>query len=749
MKRTNEDILRFINNYPSAEGEDEQPQGISSLGVKVVDDFFVIDDIKKRPYPGENSRNHSEYDVDRNQREERITRLDILSKHPYYRTLKLIAGAMQNTSVEELFDHDDLERELGEQNRALSDRYQSQENVSAKKQALLDQMGTLRLEQYYLKSGDYKQLEAEVGQLRRELGSYDSTREQGHYGFVQLLEMWGEYDMAIGVNRPSSDAGRIRLFLEQYERDYEKLVSISEQLKGYSVERLREMERLALYIRDDMDLDRHSHDERTGASFTDSIRHKIAASAESVAPEPVSGVRIKREDPTPPSLRTLRVKRESFLREDKNLAKVIVIEDDAPSQPLVIHGSLLDTVQSGMIRMAMDATVRGKEPVTASNKDVSYTEFVMDYIEARSKHNFARVVELNSAILPQTIYTIHPPALNKLIAEAREKGRDNLFDKTNVMALVQSYYLHLYLTKTPITDIYKQTEPVRRQLDASITESLAINFIVLGDSLELIRLNIDSTLKNIEENHREEDPLLSSEPQLAPERRIRDEGFREYHDYGRLPLQQASRLPLVPVVSTLPSLEAENVWGGAGTIVLLERAKLWLDYAAYQRLLSDNREQRLTQLQRNLELLVYDGGEGGRRHPRNDPPINSGVVALNSNVLDKIDEAYQLVQRWCPDLERLPRDAFFTASALESGLAGDFARFVAVLDADGSMLHPDQYKSGRMMDKVLVRKGEMMRRLQQYGYRRRPVGAVAQPEDYVIYQKEKRVRGPGGLSVFF
>jgi len=97
-------------------------------------------------------------------------------------------------------------------------------------------------------------------------------------------------------------------------------------------------------------------------------------------------------------------------------------------------------------------------------------------------------------------------------------------------------------------------------------------------------------------------------------------------------------------------------------------------------------------------------------------PINSGIIKLKPFIVTFIDNAYQLVQTYCPNLEGLP--LIEIEKSIESGLAGEFARFVALLISDNSLLHPDQYKTKMQFDKTTINKNNIINNLRMYNYRK-------------------------------
>ena len=94
----------------------------------------------------------------------------------------------------------------------------------------------------------------------------------------------------------------------------------------------------------------------------------------------------------------------------------------------------------------------------------------------------------------------------------------------------------------------------------------------------------------------------------------------------------------------------------------------------------------------------------------------SPPIELKPDIRDKIDEAYNLVQKYCTKLVGLPLSVIKSPESLRVGLGGEFARYVAALYADCQLSYQDSYKSIKTFENVAKRKNDVLARLKEYTY---------------------------------
>ncbi len=112
---------------------------------------------------------------------------------------------------------------------------------------------------------------------------------------------------------------------------------------------------------------------------------------------------------------------------------------------------------------------------------------------------------------------------------------------------------------------------------------------------------------------------------------------------------------------------------------------------------------------------------GDNQHPHRErawllKAINSGVVRLRPLVTASIAEAYSLVQTFAPHLRDLPLEQIQRSEL--SGLASDFAQFVAILVAAKNLIFPRQFNKDKQFKVVKMAKHDIMTRLKQYRFGR-------------------------------
>lgn len=122
----------------------------------------------------------------------------------------------------------------------------------------------------------------------------------------------------------------------------------------------------------------------------------------------------------------------------------------------------------------------------------------------------------------------------------------------------------------------------------------------------------------------------------------------------------------------------------------------------------------LVETLRNEEILIIK--ENSALTSRNDSRGTSLSVQLRPDIEDKINEAYRMLQQYCPNLRGLPLSAIKSKYSIDMGLGRDFARYVASLYAQNTLTFKDNYKSTNDYNNAVKRCSETLIRLKAYTY---------------------------------
>lgn len=258
---------------------------------------------------------------------------------------------------------------------------------------------------------------------------------------------------------------------------------------------------------------------------------------------------------------------------------------------------------------------------------------------------------------------------------------------------------------------------------------------------------------------------------------VQDTQFMRYYNEGPASLtsdddsERQHQLLKASLYEVDAPIAVETRFGGVkapdliGHARLAALARLFLDYGDFVSLYMESLVERMAHLERQSASIVTRGNRninaldaeeaddfGARqvaRHAkrrretnasRNSIDGNAVILELRPQVELAISDAYGLVQEYCPALKDLPRAAFQDARAVQVGLGRDLAQLIGALNAGQSVLYPDTYKSRDYPGQVVLRKMDIMSRLQYYSYSR--VHSGDSPGAFKITRNAEKPRRP-------
>lgn len=792
MKRCNTDIVSFINNYPSHLGtkdgnewlvsddddenekddyndneEEYEEKRRKPVYVNVVDDFFHNDTIRNKKYPGEEEAEEEsslpyikQYQEQRRQSDDKMTRLEILNNDLQYKFMRLIAGAM-DVSVDDLIESDNITSVITNHNNHKTSNNNRLMDIE-QREKIINQMES-KLKSMGLEASDKRKfikIKPKVDKLKVITGGYKFSESMENFfvlcfeyaDYKIILDAFNEYknlfnrDALIGVMERyftyyglQEEEGNHHTFLDLFTKN------------NYTDEDLKFICLYALWYKDcDNPKIRHSYDgssDEVTKAFEQSLHKKITNCY-------------------------------NYIEVDKDRDEKILNSINSIEERIDLLTSYKEkAIQNKDIHLIAEHEVIQK---TMKNEDLSskstmgkgYKSFIISIINARDD-----TLKINELIKGVNISTIHNDELNNKI---RLLGSG--INTTTIIDTTKKYFKDLYYRTNSIIDIYddmvsSDKESLTPDNTEAILSVLNKNHEIMKDILNIYRENvIHPILTDIISDYTKQvttsiDSILDTEvlneyitgknndvykSNVSHEEItgsiIRNTVFAEYYDKGVIHFndqsigkemvlkeQQQQDDNVIDMFIT----ENKGIIGTKEITNDIYLCKLFEDLVVFIPLYNkniqnkiDKQEKIIANARSKMLNLLESGGEYDDDSDTNrkmisssynlSKPINSGIIQYIPVVTDKIDEAYNLVKDYCPRLNNhgnpLPLNAIiYSKSARDSGLTGDFARYVAILTADVKLLFKDSYKSKADQEKVTMKKIEAMNRLKKYTFIKRGV----------------------------
>lgn len=454
--------------------------------------------------------------------------------------------------------------------------------------------------------------------------------------YVNLLYMAKEYNVVLDVNERTEE--RIN-FLTQYYKDHEKEMTIEESktLKDYP-DILKKVCLLALNIRDVMDLAKHKYDDERGVSFLSSLQR-------------------------------------GPVKEEK--VELINGADKFVGDWVTKSGGILEQG----IRLSKGS------PVLISTDDKEYITLMLDMIKMLEGNDTMRHTKQMNQLQGKNLLKMHNPRLNALLGDLRDT--DEIFKRC------KSHFLWHFLTRSNVTIIYMNNKEgidkiltdtrELREIQTQVNEaSLSLMTTIQTTTVSLMNLMKNSGATFIKTNA----VNIGASPENAAK------GSLTQYFLGNVPppelesyIEDAYTFPLG--------------YGGDGNV---DKTLAWFkflnDFSRYSDAFVKERMDLIKE--RQLALTENSMYSQKRRRALQPPPspLQTGIIALKTIVLSARQTAYDLIQEWCPALERASLDDMQSEQAIECGFAGAFARLIGATDARAALINPSSYSPKQMIPRV-------------------------------------------------
>jgi len=741
--RANQDLLTVLRDFESDGDDDDadtqqqqqqRPQKKLKLDFHRGSAYTTVDEIGRRKLPREDGRLDTTLEerraaesrpYGRQYRQDYLARLAILDANPEHRFVELLAGAMDKEPLD-LYEEEDVERKLRERQQAATrTRLELERSIVPleKKQAELQQIMKRREEIV----AQQKQVQQEPFLRLVELGEQlmDARNGTGEpYGFLPLLSQRQRLDDVYDTEKPLPAT---ETDPDVYETRNKKDTNLLEHLRA-STEKSSSKYTLAELLRPAYQyklLFVYLLDESSPlfiARLIERSRYTLNFVGARVAP-------------------SLKLDRTSNT-EDTQAAMLIEL-------------STFDQIFTQNEEMKMVAWAV-KDEYTAHNKDYPTRVLSLLYPD---KYNYMR-----NPLNDLNIYTGgkdgQPEPLYLLI---KREGADN---ENFIKATMKRHFLWLYFHYRSVagmtTDFLNGSDTAKANVKTRVKElmdslDMAISkykpvlteyFVKLAQEMAklvrdsqvpVFRLPSTTGIFLAETGDKDGrrlfdfDALNQAFQGKSPVAIITDTTFLDYYtqDVARFGGAQVNTLSTNK--SALEEWETEVPRAVRERYPILALHSLIVAYDKYTRIYAkwldtslDDTDRTLRSVRRKIDEIAREtnslGGEERASHyvqtkAWTSLPINSGIIKLRAHVVSAMDRAYSLVQNYCPQLRGLPFETFQTRDAIESGLAGDYARFVALLVAATQLAFPSQYKTQHQQSITVQMQTEALNRLKRYSYR--------------------------------
>lgn len=689
MALCNPSIEEFLRNYPSThrnkidddDSDDDDNTHLSSNWLNMNDPTIVSPSLTTTTQPVNVPK---------------ITSLDLIEQEPLYEFYVAIAGSMQ-LDIDDIFSREELERRVNNAQQMMNERNGKvieSERQGKELEKLNRQLGKLRNEQLVIQheSDTLKKVERLLNKLDKIIGPYEFKPHDNDNpsGYLITVLNNSDYELVLSDN---IDRESLISFLDRNERVNDRPAGT---FTKYEDDQLKLLSLFTLWDRDYNPDKRRSYDEKDDVSFPDSILNKLDVLEKGGVPN---------DNITP--LRNEALKIDTYMVDHG--------ED----------GSLNLVGENKAIKLA----VKQEKTVTPNYYGIMDSLF--------SLHNDP--LRLNNLLKGINLTTMHSPVLNQRIQRLANPSTALIIDTS------KRYFKELYYMSNTVVDQFDDIDKSKDKLGA-IRNDLDNNRNLLRSLVDLYRDTVTSILEEIFTVYTKEGSTILDQQELhipipyndITNKVIKDTLFRETYvnhikDKGGI-MNMITTTPIDPIYmarlfTDLPVYVNERAMDIRNAIV--------------------KSEESLNQLNRPLVTVVIedDGDDDGdvnnwldkksnKRRKRDGDDDSRTNLMIKPSIRDKIDEAYQLIMTWCPGLYNLPLKVIQESqSSKTSGLMGDFARFVAVLNADDNLLYPDNYKAKAMYEKISMKKSEAMERIKLYSYNKRSNGYNT--GSYNIIKKKK------------
>lgn len=770
-----------------------------------MDDFFVVDELQqlsRRPGRSQQQQRQGRYDklyrAEEAEEDVKLARLRIMNRHPLIRFYKLVAGAMQ-ADLEDMFVHEDIEREVNRERRERLDATERAQQVEAIRASI-----AVREKKYeYLTRSEYTRLvnlRSLVADLVRLTGDYRRTsRDVGFYGLLSLAD---DYLLVFDTHEPpQQEAGQKRRKRELWriiERNVDRKTLPRDAVTSYAYDDVQNLATFILLYRlvyDDSDSDSDT------ACSSDEGRPTLAT------------YQCKRSDMEDTYNEVVHKEIEQQLlsrlvpqdRVEKGMRKA--------GRSDAYRAQIRELIASRRDAVTLNNLTKGDVPITQIHGEelnrllsdgVTDTQEIIDriiaYYEAKYDTSTSLVEKYEDAKLEgratDTLYAdarkslagSFPALLNAYIAMYRNAISELILRILD--AYVQpGVYLEPGIESGKQVRVMANTQSVLNvSVIAHVTQSIQAmeeeTEREAGPTSTTTTTTTTTTTSNVKQERTED--LATAEgsqvPALLaavkPRDLIQDPMFMRYYNEGvarvfgtqhddddeqGMVMDEAEVDTQYTTQTRFGDLESAVL---GDDVKLASLARLFADYVEFVSAYIESLRLQMVRLEEQAERIATRGATATAADEESDAqeeedviermlrrkrqkhashayfsaPLNSGIIEIKDDVEGKVVEAYQLAQEFCTGLQGLPLVAFKSDRALESGLASDFANFIAVLFAAANILFPDSYKSKLAYDAIIMRKADMMERLKRYRYTRRYASST--PDAYTILVDNKTRRPP-------
>jgi hypothetical protein len=774
MKR-NIDIDNYLSNFNENEDEfnntsilsssyldnnDNQKQ-FKSFGLKQGEDIFTIPKIKDRVIPREDgliwTKNEEtqiknglkELPYGREYYDEQEERLKILNENPDYIFIKLVAGALVK-DPQELFEEEDISRILRERQKERYNyelekkrRIVGSDEKDKQLQVLTSRSGSILGKLNKLKSDNIPSREF-VRVLNNLIDKEGNTKEGG-YSLFGLLKLKDDYDL-ISYDDDDLNAlflSELKTTVKHFNIDGIILIKGS-VIDNMSYDETKNLIEFSLYYRDSLNLVfDNPYDEPLHLTFFEYIQKRLDYIQLHIYEKLFNNDSIKGDDIINSiqllfseqqnnefkGLMSNLYKIESNLRYNKGRIDYKKYTDENMINLNYIEGVFNET----QIKRFIDITIN-------SIKEEGYNQEMKNKI--KDLINIENIDQFLTQNIPkfinEYIFYGYPEYLQKLISITLKVNRNKeKIDGNNFITLIdifKSHFLWIYFDKTSFDGI------ILNEIDEK-------GFKIINNQLKVTKSIIESTIKlyhYILSYYIQRIGIFLTQQFDAPSTLIQvpislslliEEPYRIDLFENLKDKTQQMHIDLKDHIMDKEFYNYIQKKSPFNSNYNIDREYLiiWLyfifmKYNSYIQFYIDNLSNELNEVEeaiKKTKSIILSIAKESRNDLEEDKrneyiqrksftsqPINSGIVKLKPFIVTFIDNAYSLVQHYCPRLNGLP--LIEIERSIDSGLAGEFARFVALLISDNSLLHPDQYKSKMQFDKTALNKPNIMNNLKQY-----------------------------------
>jgi hypothetical protein len=733
-EKKNPSIRRFIDSIPlqhsscddNSEEEEEDrpikrkkkgtiPMDGYDMGLNITDDYFVIDEIrKKKPIPREDG-----YEFDLNDHknwdkrpygpkyyDDQLERLKLLNQHPDYVFIRTIAGAMSRSPID-LFQEEDMNRLLQEQEES-----RLRLKLELKRKIVSSEVKTTQLVQL---RGNLRGLKDDEAKLLHKINGlrYETKDKVAKLlGSTNNVDIFGnlcyydEDDENIGKNKSFSRIMPHFSFSNVIDILYLLDVNnVSIEDKKRYLSRVDEQNEI-------LPLMTYSTNKKKGetSDINDIFLFKVYFTFQGQYSC------------------NYQVKKLTYYTIDEipleNLSKP---ESNPKNDPVILCDPIIISTE-----MKEDGKVFNK-PFELVKESYDHYLRKMNKSNVKSlpipKDKIFEYMETGTVVNDFDINDYIPPKLTHLMNIAFKGESSSGKKRGNV---IMGYFLYKWLKRSKWDTVKAQLSNVWRETMMSSIKKQLKGFGVLRElyyrymNNNGIMADIHKTLDKV--TSIENIPDVNDKNVVNFERQYKGKYIRRNHILDKKFLQYLS------------AREEEDKYEPFADSSFHSYLDIYLRYNLYLLRLQERLENTIAETEGAIEKTIkivnkitqerddpppFDGDGGGGRDANplyiqrksfTSQPSISGIVMLKEEIVTFIQEAYNITQRYCTHLQNLPLEGYYYESARDAGLMTDFATFIATLISDNHLTFPDQYKSKHHHEHVIKTKVDRFHRLKQYGY---------------------------------